>query len=223
MIGRDSVFSSGAVQGYLLLLLACGAALLFSIPSGARVSDLLELRWNPSPLVFHLTYVTLLGLLGTFRGIAATRWERQGWGSLARVAGHVLFAQALLLPCVLFSRSLLPGRGLVLPLLVLYATCVAIMFSLIAYRVELWGRARRIPTFLLQYAIFGLVLILPWLISLIPSAPAVLMLLSPIGAGLRMVRNASASELVLAFAFVGITASLQLLGLRRTLRRTHGV
>ena len=223
MTRQDSVFSSSAVQGYLLLLFACGAALLFSIPTGARVSDLLELRWNPSPLIFHLTYVTLLGLLGTFRGIAVTRWDRQGWGAVVRIAGHILFGQLLLLPYLLFSRALLAGRGLVLPLLALYATCVAIMFSLIAYRMELWGTTRRVPTFLLQYSVFGLVLIVPWTVGLIPGIPTALTLLSPIGAALQTVQGASAPELIVAFAFVVAVAFTQVVGIQRALRRTHAV
>ncbi len=223
MTKQESVFSSGAVQGYVLLLLACGAGLLFSIPAGARVSDLIELRWSPSPLVFYLTYVTLVGLLGTFRGIAATRWDRQGWGTVLRIAGHVLFGQLLLLPYLLFSRSLLAGQGLVLPLLALYVTCASIMFSLIAYRVERWGTSRRAHTFLLQYAIFGLVLILPWAVGLISQVPTVLTLLSPIGAALKIVQDASASELIVAFAFVVAIACAQLVGIQRTLRRTHAV
>ena len=223
MTKQDSVFSSGAVQGYVLLLLACGAGLLFSIPAGARVSDLLELSWSPSPLVFYLTYVTLVGLFGTFRGVAATRWNRHGWGTVLRIAGHILFGQLLLLPYLLFSRSLLAGRGVVLPLLALYATCASIMFSLIAHRVELWGRTRRTHTFLLQYTLFGLVLVLPWAIGLISQVPTVLTLLSPIGAALKIVRDASAGELVLAFAFVVAIACAQLVGIQRTLRRSHVV
>jgi len=220
---QDSVFSSGAVQGYLLLLLACGAALLFAIPSGARVSDLLELRWNPSPLVFYLTYVTLVGLLGTFRGIAATRWDRRGGSAVVRIVGHVLFGQLLLLPYLLFSRAFLAGRGLALPLLALYVTCVAIMFSLLAYRVARWGTTRRVHTFLLQYTLFGLVLILPSAVGLIPQVPAALTLLSPIGATVKIVRGASAPELVLAFAFTVAIAFAQLIGIQRTVRRTHAV
>lgn len=221
MTNNDSVFSSGAVQGYLLLLLACGAGLLFSIPTGARVSDLLDLRWNPSPLVFYLTYVTLFGLFGTFRGIAATRWDHRGWGTVLRIAGHVLFGQLLLLPYLLFSRSLLAGRDLVLPLFALYTTCASIMFSLIAYRLELWGTTRRTHTFLLQYTLFALVLILPWAIGLISQVPTVLTLLSPIGAALRIVQDASAAEVALAFVFVAAIACSLLVAIRRTVRRIH--
>ena len=223
MTKQDSVFSSGAVQGYVLLLLACGAGLLFSIPAGARVSDLLELSWSPSPLVFYLTYVTLVGLLGTFRGIAATRWDRRDWGTVLRIAGHILFAQLLLLPYLLFSRSLLVGRGLVMPVLALYVTCASVMFSLIAYRVELWGTTRRTHTFLLQYTLFGLVLILPWAVGLISQVPTVLTLASPVGAALKIVQEPSAGELALAFAFVIAIACAQLVGIQRTLRRTHVV
>ena len=167
--------------------------------------------------------MTLVGLLGTFRGMAATRWDRHGWGTVLRIAGHILFGQLLLLPYLLFSRSLLAGRGLVLPLLALYAACASIMFSLIAYRVELWGRTRRTHTFLLQYTVFGLVLILPWAVGLITQVPTVLTLLSPIGAALKIIQDASAGELVLAFAFVVAIACVQLVGIQRTLRRSHAV
>jgi hypothetical protein len=219
----DSVFSGGAIQGYFMLLLACGAALLFSIPRGARVAQLMELRWTPSPLVFHLTYVTLICLLGAFRGSAATQWDRPGARTLVHLAGHILFGQLTVLPCLLFSRSLLAGRDFVLPPLVLYATLTAFMFALLAFRLDLWGRARQTHTFMLQYALFGVLFVLPWVIGFLPTVPGAITLLSPIGATLKLVEGAPAAESIVSFAFVLAIISSQLLGVRRWIRRSHAI
>jgi len=219
----DSVFSSSAAQGYFLLLVACGGGLLFSIPAGAHVSNLMEVHWNPSPVVFHLTYLTLLSLLGTFRGIAAARWDLQAWKSLPRLGAHILFGQLIVLPYMLFSRALLPGRPLVLLLLGAYAMLIAFMFSLIAFRLDRWGRARHAHTFMLQYAIFGLALLLPWALGLIPQVPGAISLFSPLCAGLRITQSASAEELAIAFAFALLMIAIQLVGIRRSTRRSHAV
>jgi len=219
----DSVLSSGAVQGYFLLLLACGAGLLLSIPAGARVAQLMELRWSPSPLVFHLTYVTLVALFGTFRGIAAARWDRLKWKTLLKLAWHVLFAQVILLPYMLFSRALLPGRELVAPLLVLYTTLLAFMLALIALRLALWGAARRSHTFLLQYALVALLFLVPWALGLLPGVPSTIALLSPIGATIEIAGSAPAIELLIAFAFASLLILVQLPHLRHLIRRHHAV
>jgi len=223
MTRPDSVFDSGAAQGYFLLLLACGAGLLFSIPAGAHVNDLMESSWKPSPLVFHLTYITLLGLLGTFRGIAGARWEGPVWGRLAHLALHVLFGQLIVLPYLFFSRALLPGRGPVLPLLAVYTTVAAFAFALIAFRLERWGQSRRVHTFMHQYALLALILVVPWALGMLSGVPDAVGLLSPIGAGLRIIEPGSAAELAVAFAFVLIVLLIQILAIRRSTRRNHGV
>jgi hypothetical protein len=223
MTRSDSVFSNSAVQGYLLLLVACGAGLLLAIPSGTRVSHLLAPHWKPSPLLFFITYFTITSVLGTFRGISATRWSRLQWGTLLRLAGHALFGQLLVLPYLVFARALLPGSSTVIPLIAVYATLAAYMFSLIGLQLELWGRARRAHTFILQYMIFGLFFLLPWLIALVPRIPSAIMLLSPVGAALRITQQGSAWELSVAFGFVLLMICLQLLRIRRPIRRSHAV
>lgn len=223
MTQSDSVFSSGAVQGYLLLLVACGAGLLFSIPAGAHVADLMNLSWNPSPLVFHLTYVALLGILGTFRGIAAARWDRAVWDRVVRLGMHVLFGQVIVLPYLFFSRALLPGSAWPLVLLAVYATLASYMSSLVALRLERWGAARHAHTFLLQYATFGAVFFVPWAIGLVPRVPSAVALLSPLGAGLRILQSAPAQELLIAFGFVLFVIAVLLPGMRRPMRRSHAV
>lgn len=223
MTRSDSVLSSGAVQGYFLLLLACGAGLLFSIPTGSRVAQLMELRWSPSPLSFHLTYVTLVGLLGTFRGIAAAGWDRLKWRTLSKLLGHILFGQAILLPYMFFSRALLPGRELVVPLLIAYTMLVAFMLALVALRLSLWGAARRSHTFLLQYALVGLLFLVPWALGLVPGVPSTTALLSPIGATREIAGSAPAIELLIAFAFPSVMILVQLPRLRHLIRRHHAV
>lgn len=223
MTRNDSVFSSSAVQGYSLLLLACGGALLFSIPSATRVSGLMGSHWEPSPLLFHLTYLTLMSLFGMFRGIAAARWYRLQWGTLLRLAGHILFAQLILLPYLIFARALLPGKSMVTPLLGVYATLAACMFSMIGLRLNVWGSARRAHTFVVQYTIFGLLLLLPWVIGLVPRIPSSIAVLSPVGAALRIVQDGSALELSVAFGFVLSMVCIQLFWTRRLIRRSHAV
>lgn len=223
MTRPDSVFDSGAAQGYFLLLLASGAALLFSIPAGAYVSDLMESSWKPSPLVFHLTYITLLGLFGTFRGIAGAGWEGPVWSRLFHLARHVLFGQLIVSPYLFFSRALLPGRSSALPLLAVYTTVVAFTLALIAFRLERWGQRRGVRTFLLQYVLFALLLVAPWALGMLSGVPDAVGLLSPIGAGLRILGTAPAAELAVAFVFVLIVLLIQILGIRRSTRRNHAV
>jgi len=220
---QESVLSNSAVQGYLLILLACATGLLFSIPAGGRVSQLIDVRWQPSPFVFHLTYLTLIALLGTFRGIAAARWERLRWETLPRLLWHILFGQLVVLPLLFFARALLPGHDLALPLLVLYSTLASFMFALISLRLALWGVARQTHTFMLQYALFGLVLLVPWSLGFVPHVPSAVTLLSPLGAALRIVQSAPSLELLVAYAFLVALVFAQILGLRRSLRRTHAV
>ena len=223
MRNRDSVLSAGAVQGYFLLLFACGAALLLSIPSGARVAQLLEVQWRPSPLVFHVTCLTLLALLGTFRGISAASWERPAWKTLYALVGHVLLGQLLLLPYLFFARALLPGKEHVLPLFVVYSSLVSFMFGSIALRLDLWGRTRDVHTFMLQYALFALLFLVPWSLGFVPGIPSIVTLVSPLGATLYILESPSTAGLLVAFAFVLLLTLAQLPGIRRLIRRPHAI
>jgi len=220
---QDSILSAGSVQGYVLLLIACGGALLLSIPSGARVAQLMDLQWHPSPILFHAAYVVFIALLGTFRGITAARSGRPRRRALLRAASHLLFAQVTVLPCLFFARALLPGKEYVLPLLVLYSSLAAGMHAMLAFRLELWGRARGVHTFMLQYALFGLILVVPWSLAFVPGAPAAVTLFSPIGVALRITQGPSPTELLIAFAFVVFVLCWRLIGLRRIDRRPHAV
>jgi len=220
---RDSVLSAGAVQGYFLLLFACGAALLLTIPSGARVAQLLDVQWRPSPLIFHITCLTLLALLGTFRGIAAATWERPAWRTLYGLAGHVLLGQLLLLPYLFFARALFPGKEHVLPLFVIYSSLVSFMLGSIALRLDLWGRARNVHTFMLQYALFALFFLVPWSLGFVPGMPLLVTLVSPLGATLYILGSPSTAGLLVALAFVLLLTLAQVPGIRRLIRRSHAV
>ena len=223
MSKSHSILSSAAVQGYFVLLVGCGVGLLFSIPSAASVADLAELQWKSSPVAFHLTFVTLLSLLGAFRGVAAAGWDAPERRILTHLAVHILAGQLIVLPYLVFSRVLLPASGLSLPLLATYATITAFMFSVIELRLGRWGRARQVHTLLLQYAAVGLLFLLPWAISVIPGVPPTVTLFSPIGAALKITQAASASEPAVALAFVTLMTLVQLVCLRRAAGRNHAV
>jgi tryptophan-rich sensory protein len=223
MTRPSSILSSRAVQGYYSLLVACGIGLLFSIPPTTRVAQLMEPHWEPPPQTFFVVYMAITALLGLARGSASASWGRVRWNTISSLAALVLFGQFLVLPHLLFSRALLPGRDAALFVLVAYATLVALMFSLISLRLELWGTARRTRPFVLQYTVFGLILIVPWVLSFIARIPPIVVILSPIGATLRIMRIASATENAVAFAFVLLMISIQLLRIRRFIRRTHAV
>jgi hypothetical protein len=183
----------------------------------------MDVQWKPSPLVFHLTYLTLTALLGTFRGIAAAAWERPAREILLRLAGHVLFGQLIVLPYLFFARSLLPGKELVLPVLVTYSSLASFMFAAIALRLDSWGRARNAHTFMLQYALFAFLFLVPWSLGFVPGVPSIVTLFSPIGTALRVMQSPSPLDLFVAYAFVLAVALTQLLAIRRTARRPHAV
>jgi hypothetical protein len=218
-----SVLSGRTVQGYYFLLIACGVGLLFSIPPATRVAQLLEPHWEPPPQTFFVVYVAVTALLGLARGSAAASWGRVRWNTILSLAGLVLFGQFLVLPHLLFSRALLPGRDVAIFLLVAYSTLVAMMFSLISLRLELWGTARRTHPFVVQYTVLGSVLLVPWILGFIARIPAIVVALSPIGAALGILGPASAMENAVAFAFILLMISIQLLRIRRLIRRTHAV
>jgi len=219
----ESVFSASSVQGLVLLLVICGGALLLSVPAGSRVSDLIVRQWTPSPVLFHMAYVAFASLLGVHRGMAASRWNRLRWHTLGTLAAHVLFAQLVVLPLLVFARALLPGRGSATALLIAYTSLCAFTFAVIGLRIDCWGRARRAHTFFLQYTLLGAVLIVPWALGLLSAVPSALSLLSPLGATLRIVRLATPAELAIAFAFPVLLCLGQMPGMRRLIRRAHAV
>jgi hypothetical protein len=223
MTSLSSVLSSRATQGYYFLLVSCGIALLFSIPPATRVAQLMQPHWEPPPQTFFAVYVTITALLGLARGAAAASWGRVRWNTILSLSVHAMFGQFLVLPFLIFSRALLPARDAALIVLVAYSTLAALMFSLIALRLELWGSARRTRPFILQYVVFGLILVVPWFLTFVPRTPPIVALLSPIGAAMRILRPASATENVVAFACVLLIISIHLLSIRRTIRRTHAV
>lgn len=215
--------SGYAVQGYYVLLVACGSALLFSIPHASRVTDLIRPHWDPPSSVFFAVYGVMTALLGLARGSAAASWDTAGWRTVGSLLGLVLFGQFLVLPHLLFSRALLAGRDTILLPLIAYVTLTAFMFSLIALRLELRAAARNTRPFILQHAVFALFVIVPWILSLVEHVPHIVAFLSPVGAALGMIHSASAMEHVVAFAFVGSVVVLQLIGIQRSIRRTHAI
>ena len=223
MISPRSILSSRALQGYYLLLVACGVSILFSLPPATRVAQLMEPHWDPPPQTFFVVYATITALLGLARGSAAASWGRLRWHTILTLTAHTLFGQLLALPFLIFSRALLPGRDVALFLLVAYTSLAALMFSLIALRLELWGTARRHRPFVLQYTVFGLFLAVPWAASMIGRIPPIVAVLSPIGATLRIMQPASAAENIVTLAFVLLMIGIQLLSIRRPIRRTHAV
>jgi tryptophan-rich sensory protein len=223
MTRPDSILSSRAIQGHYFLLIACGIGLLFSIPPVARVAQLMEPHWEPPPQTFFVVYVAITALVGLARGSAAASWGRVRWNTVRSLAVLVLFGQFLVLPYLIFSRALLPGRDTALLLLVGYSTLASLMFSLLSLRLGLWGSARRTRPFVLQYTVFGLFLVVPWVLRFATRIPPIASLLSPINAALRIVHPASAAENAAAFAFVLLMISLQLLRIRRLIRRAHAV
>ncbi len=223
MINTRSVLSSRALQGYYFLLVACGIGILLSIPPATRVAQLMEPHWDPPPQTFFVVYVTITALLGLARGSAAASWGRVRWSTLLVLLVHTLFGQLLALPFLVFSRALLPGRDTALVLLVVYSTLAALMFSLIALRLELWGTVRRSRPFVLQYTVFGLILAVPWVVSIIAQVPPIVAVLSPIGAALRIMHPASAAENSTALVFALLMIGIQLLSIRRPIRRHHAV
>jgi len=223
VISPRSIFASRALQGYYFLLATCGISMLLSIPPATRVAQMMEPHWAPPPQTFFVVYATITALVGLARGSAAASWGRVRWDTILAVTAHTLFGQLLALPFLIFSRTLLPGRDVSLCLLVMYSTLAALMFSLIALRLELWGSVRRHRAFVLQYVIFGLFLAVPWMASMTVQIPPIVAVLSPIGATLRIMRPASATENIATFAFVLLMIGIQLLSIRRPIRRPHAV
>ena len=223
MTNPSSVLSSRAIQGYYFLLVACGIGLLFSIPPATRVAQLMEPHWEPPAQTFFAVHVTITALLGLARGAAAASWGRVRWNTLLSLSAHALFGQFLVLPFLIFSRALLPGRDAALLLLVAYSTLAALMFSLIALRLESWGSVRRARPGILQYTVFGLVLVVPWVLAALAPTLPIIAVFSPIGAALSIVQPASAAETAVAFASVLLMISVQLLRIRQPIRRTHVV
>lgn len=223
MTSPNSVLSSRAIQGYYFLLVSCGIGLLFSIPPATRVAQLMAPHWEPPPQTFFAVYVTITALLGLARGAAAASWGRVRWNTIVSLSVHAMFGQFLVLPLLIFSRALLPGRDTALLLLVAYSTLATLMFSLIALRLELWGTARRSRPFILQYTVFGLFLVVPWVLTFLARTPPIVAVFSPIGAALRILQPAPATESIVAFASVLLIISIQLFSIRRPIRRTHAV
>jgi hypothetical protein len=221
MTSPSSVISSRAIQGYYFLLVACGIGLIFSIPPATRLAHLMQTHWEPPPQTFFAVYLTVTALLGLTRGAAASSWGRVRWNTVLSLSMHAAFGQFLVLPFLIFSRALLPGRDTALLLLVAYSTLVALLFSLIALRLELWGNARRTRPFVLQYAAFGLFLVVPWVLTFLARIPPIVAVFSPLGAALTILRPASATENTVAFAFLLLMICIQLLSIRRPIRRTH--
>ncbi len=223
MTSPSSVLSPRAVQVHTFLLVVCGVGLLLSIPPITRVARLLEPHWNPPWQTFFATYVATTALIGLSRGSSAAAVSPLRWSVILSLLVHTAFGQMLVLPMLVFSRSLAPGKDVGLLLLLLYSTCSAMMFSLIALRMELWGVARRTRPFFLQYMLFGLFVVAPWVLSFVERIPAIVAVFSPIGAALQIMQSASSAEIAVAFGFVLLMISIQLLGIRRQIRRPHAV
>ena len=222
----ESVFSMSSLQGFLTLVIVCGIALLFSIHPGARVESLHASRWIIPPSSFHVVYVLMLGLLGVSRGalIAANLPARIFRPKLyAQMAQHILVAQLLMLPFLVFSRSVFPDRSGSLLLLFVYATLISFLFCLISYRLDLRSMQRRRSAFLLRYGVYFACVLIPFGLGVSTRALSAFVSLSPIGVAQQIVGELSALPLAVAFVFPVVATLLLLIRSRPVLRRGHEV
>jgi len=222
----ESVFSMASLQGFLTVVIACGIALLLSIHPGARVAALHGSRWIIPPSSFHIVYVLMLGFLGVGRGalIAANLPLRVFRPKLyGQIAQHIVLAQLLVLPLLVFSRSVFPDRSGSLLLLFVYATLISFLFALVSYRLDLRGMRRKRSAFLLRYGIYVGYVLIPFGLGISTRALSGFVSLSPIGVTQQIVGEISALPLVVAFLFPVLATLLLLVRGRPTLRRGHEV
>ncbi len=220
---KASVFAAQAVQRSYGLLVACGAALVLSIPPAVRVADLLNTPWRISPQLFFFVYVLVTALAGLSRGAVAAAEPPLRRNPMPFLALHAAFDQLLTVPLLVFARMLLPpGHGIALLLLAIYAFLVTLLTSFLAFRVDRAPAAPRARPFFVRYAAFIVLFLAPWLLGASAAIPDWVARLSPIGATASILRLGSAADLVVAFGFVGsvVAAQLAIAPLRR---RRHGV
>ena len=182
MKGFSSLMEQGGWGTHLAMIVVSGIALTFSMPWAATIGELIDFPWRPTPLVFLGVMSFMAAVVGLNRGAARAPRGPMQWRQVGALLWHVLFAHALVVPCVIYVRALMPGIGLRIPIVVGYSLLVSFAMALAAYlhQARRWesGRQSSGTHYILATVLFAI----PLFALLLRGLWRRLALLSPVGA-----------------------------------------
>lgn len=176
---------------FFTLVFFAGLALVLSVPGVRTVGNLAGASLLVRTPTFFYTLALFMGLLGL--GIGATSAERgeRGAGMVRCLLLRVLLGEWLVLPYLVFSRALFPGREGAFALVILYTTLVSLLCAIVSRLVEQPLRWRSSTGFLVKYVLFLSYNVVP--LAGIPF-------LSPLGATRLLLEGATPAATAAAFA-----------------------
>ena len=176
---------------FFTLVFFTGVALVLSVPGARAVGDLARASFLVRTPTFFYALTLFMGLLGL--GIGATSAERgeRGERMVRCLLLRVLLGEFLVLPYLVFSRALFPGREGAFALVILYTTLVSLLCAIVSRLVEQPLRWRSSTGFLVKYVFF-----LGYNAVPLAGVP----LLSPLGATRVLLEGATPVAAAAAFA-----------------------
>lgn len=206
MASPDALIDEETLEPFLVLVLLCGVALLFSVPWAQRVKEFSLFSFLSRLPIYFSAHAFLMGVLGLNLGAtSAARGEPRPAAALLLVK-RVLLGQFLTLPYLLFARSLYPGKEAALLLILVYTTAFSLACALGGRLLEGPTRVSSSRAFPLKYLAFLLYCLVP--------LPA-LLALSPLGLPAVLLGTHAKEGVLLSFAVPTAAAALFFLLLRR--------
>jgi len=222
----DSVFSPGALQAHLTMLLASGISLALSIQPSTQIAALRVSALAYSPAIFPVVTTLSFGLFSVSRG-AAIAGESGGRivrsRLVLRAVQSITFGLLALLPFYLFSRSLLLTRAWGVLALVSHTFLLGLFVALASFYLETQRVRERRSAFLLRYGFYLAFCLVPFALGTVSSSVSILLSLSPIGFAMAAMRGLSVTEALLGYLVPCLGLASILMRLQRLDRRHHAI
>ena len=151
---KCSLVDAQIMKPFFGLVLFCGLALILSIPPGRQVKDFGSLASLQRQGMYFYLYVFFSATLGLSLGTLAASQREAGRALYVHLLARIALGQSLLRPYFIFARTLYPGREGMLVVVVLYATLVSFLMSIVSRLIEENGHGTSPRGFLGKYAAF---------------------------------------------------------------------
>lgn len=197
---------------YLGFLIACGVALLVSIPLPISLEAYRGVLGPLTAPLFLYVYPLAAGVLGLNLGAISAFREERRW-VVVRLAGRIALANVAAAPLVVFVRSLSPDSGMALVLSVAAAFLSGLLWAVISRLVE--ENRRRPPgkRRAIKYLAFAACVLLP-----IPAVPA----LSPVTSGAGFIEGITGGRVALGTVVPLVAVGVAVMLLRHRLGGDRG-
>ncbi len=220
----DSVFSASALQAHVAMILVSGLSLALSIQPPTQISALRVAAMTYSPMIFPLVTTLIFGLFAVSRGalLASEAGDRIARARLLlRAIQQISFGLVVLVPFYVFSRALLPTGTWGVVALLGYSFLFGLFVCVASFHLERHRVRKRRSAFLLRYAVYLALCVIPFALGTISESVSLLLTVSPIGFAIEVVQGISVAQAVsgCVVPFLGLMGVL--MRLQRADRRHH--